>query len=173
MVTMCHQLKRRFNLQDHLWRMCSFLSPKCVLDVKSRILMPSLSDLVKALPCIHVPDIHKLDNEWRDLYVTPFPPDMANCDILEFYKKLSQITDNDGVYQFNVFCNFAMHVLSLPTSNADAEILFSKLSLMKTKTRNRLQLPSISALILISEAVKDKGGCMDFRPSERMLNSIK
>lgn len=67
---------------------------------------------------------------------------------------------------------FIMQILSLPASNADAERGFSKLALLKTKTRNRQQLPSINALILVSEAVKAKGSCTEFIPTTKMMNEI-
>lgn len=173
MVTLCIQLKKRFNMQGELFRLCSFLSPRNVLDIKSRTALPSLTSLVQAVPRIYDSDVQILDNEWRNLDSVTLPQDLVpDCNILEFYEKLGKVTDDDGRHHFKNLCSFIMQVLSLPTSNADAERLFSKLSLMKTKTRNRLQLPSTNALILVSEAVRDKGACVNFKPSQLMLNSI-
>ena len=57
---------------------------------------------------------------------------------------------------FKNLVSFAMQVLALATTNAAAERIFSKRNLIKTDTRNRLQMPALQALTVISEAVKSQ-----------------
>lgn len=170
-ISMCVQVKKRIEVNYKLRWMCSFLSPRKVLDPSSRVAMPSMFDFVHAVPRIYKGDRRVLDNEWRNLGSMPIPQRLKECDIgkVKLYKKLKNVQDNAGVQIFNNFATFALQVLSLPTSNADAERLFLKLSLIKTKSRNSLQLTSINALNSVSEAVKEQGGCMNFNPSKEMV----
>lgn len=80
--------------------------------------------------------------------------------------------DNEGVHQFNNFATFALQVLALPTCKTAAEKLFSQLHLIKTDSRNRLQMPALLALTVLSESVKSQECCYKFRPSEAMIHSI-
>lgn len=174
MITLCMQMKRFGNIQSEVFKSISFLSPQNIIDPRTRTSMPSLTDLVTAVPRIYESNVVQLlDNEWRNLDATNLAYILPNCNIVDFYNKIGEITDEEGNFMFKHLCKFIMQILSLPTSNADAERLFSKLTLMKTKTRNRLQLPSINALILVSETVKAQGSCIDFMPTQTMLNIIK
>lgn len=78
--------------------------------------------------------------------------------------------DLQGNKTFKVLGNFALHILSLPTSNADAERLFSRINLMKTKDRNSLQNISIISIISLADCVKAQGGCHQFQPSQAMID---
>lgn len=91
---------------------------------------------------------------------------------MQFYIKILEAEDIEGNKLFNTFGNFAMQILALPTSNADAERLFSKLTLIKSKVRNSLQLPSIKSLIQLSETVTNGGGCNNFTPTQAMLECL-
>lgn len=174
MINMCLQVRKRLDVSNKLWWTCSFLSQRKVLDPCSRVAMPSLFDFAQAVSRIYKDDVQVLDNEWRNLDSMTIPQHLreGNISIVEVYNKLMNVQDNEGVSKFKNFPNFALKVLSLSTLNADAERLFSKLSLIKTKTRNSLQLASINALIAVSEAVKEQGGCMNFKPSKDMVMCV-
>lgn len=174
MITMCQQLQKRFDLNSQFWRMTSFLCPKTMLDSKTRDLMPSLSDFVNQVPRIYSGNLNDLDSEWRNLDTTPNVRDLSAEDnnIVDFYNKLGEMKDNEGLHQFQNLASFALQVLALPTSNTSAERMFSKLNLIKTDIRNRLQMPALQALTVLSEAVKLQECCYKFIPSENMINSL-
>ena len=48
------------------------------------------------------------------------------------------------------FCHFAQHFLLLPTNTASCERGFSKMKLIKTDTRNRLQTRQLNNLMMVS-----------------------
>lgn len=73
---------------------------------------------------------------------------------------------------FSVLPQFACDILALPTSNTDAERIFSKTGLIKTKQRNKLHNTTQAALVHVSEAVKSSGGCVKFEPTQDMLCSV-
>lgn len=65
-----------------------------------------------------------------------------------------------------------MQVLSLPTSNADAERIFSQLNQIKTKVRNSQQFPSIKALIYEAEYSRSQEGISKLTLSPSMYNYV-
>lgn len=174
MITMCTQLQKSFDLKSSFWRMASFLCLKTVLQSKTRDSMPSLYDFAKHVPRIYSGDVQTLDSEWRNLDATLNVRDLCPEEyiITDFYVKLQGMTDNEGIHQFKTFATFALQVLALPTSNTAAERMFSKLNLIKTDIRNRLQMPALQALTVLSESVKQQGCCYKFRPSEAMIHSL-
>lgn len=79
--------------------------------------------------------------------------------------------DISGIKKYKSLGHFALEVLSLPSSNADAERLFSKYNLIKRKERNSLHLGTVQTLIHVSEFAmptsNDNVGC--FEPDREML----
>lgn len=93
--------------------------------------------------------------------------------------------DEDGNDLFTLLPYFFLDILALPTSNVDAERIFSKVGarhrflncelltcgcilqlfsfsqavLMKSTLHNKLLPSSQAALVHVCEAVKDSGGC--------------
>lgn len=57
--------------------------------------------------------------------------------------------------EFSELAQFALHVLSIPHSNAECERIFSKINFIKTKPRNRLITKTINGCVLASQCVKD------------------
>lgn len=85
-----------------------------------------------------------------------------------------KMKDDNGNLKYHITGKLALNVLSLPTSNADAGRLFSKLNLTKTKCRNSLQMPTINALITMEEYAKCKGGGININVTDvhQMMNVI-
>lgn len=172
MIKLCEEIKKRFDMKDPIWQMTSYFLPERFLDRHSRDMMPSLYPLVQCLPRLYMGDIQALDNEWRSIDSTPLPPDLTanSCEPVSFYQKLACVTE-DNEYLFKNVATFALNVIALPVTNTDAERLFSKLHLVKTDIRNKLNLDSVKALCYISEVVKEQGCCYEFKPSEAMMAS--
>lgn len=175
MIQMCQQIQKRFDLDSRLWYMASFLEPAKILRSTTRDVMPSLHDFAKLVPRLYCGDLQTLDNEWRALDSATLPQDITTHDCSEtaFFVKLGQVTDNDGNYVFKNLAHFALMILALPTSNSAAERLFSKINLTKTDYRNRLQIPAVQALTVVSEAVKAQGCCFKFQPSNDMIDALR
>lgn len=76
---------------------------------------------------------------------------------------------------FEVLPSVVLTVLSIPHSNAECERIFSKVNLIKTKTRNRLVTTTITGAILSSECVKgkfQKHCCQEFTPTQEMYSRM-
>ena len=60
--------------------------------------------------------------------------------------------------------------LFLPLSNADVERVFSEMSLVKSKLRNRIGQETLSGILHIKYGLRRQGlCCKDFAPSQEML----
>lgn len=173
-IVLCQEILKRFPLDDNLWRLAAYLHPKRVTDPTTRTQMPSLRDLIDEVPRVDNYDRQAVDDQWRRIQWHQFPEAMKNpkCDINDFYKYVMEVVDDNGEAQFAVFGKFALQVLSLPLSNADAERLFSKVNLIKRKQRNRLRVESVKTLVALSECAAKQGGCKVFQPCETMISYL-
>ena len=113
--------------------------------------------------------LQDLDNEWRKLPNAKLDIDPESCGAVHFYQQLALVKDYEG-YCFKNLATFALELLALPVSNADAERLYSKLNLVKTDVRNKLGIDTLKSLLMLSEEVKDQEACYTFIPSEALLN---
>ena len=117
--------------------MISFVGPDEILKHRSQDLLPSLVDLVEKVPRIYAKgDLQTLDNKWRAIDTSVIPEHLRNFDSTKqgpvyFYQELAKV-EFDSQLLFKNLSTFALRLLALPVSNADAERLFSKLSNIKT-----------------------------------------
>ena len=154
--------------------MISFFHPEKIFKHSSRQAMPTLVNLLTRLPRIYKGDPQILDDEWRYLdSITGMQEEFRdlNNKVVPFYQRLADYRQF-GKHVFKNLSTFVLQILSLPVSNADAERLFSKLNLIKTDNRNRLEIESLKSLLYISDAVKEQESCFTFVPSDAMLNCI-
>ena len=174
LVTACVQIKQRFPLDSKMLQLCGALSMKNCTSIDILLKTPTLLHLVTEVPRINVPNHQKLDDEWRHIPNIDIPQEIRDTNNPEaFFTYLATITDNDNKLEFTVLPKFALSILSLPTSNADAERIFSKLNLIKTKIRNKMLTATETALAVVADTVKSQGGCIKFEPSEAMIKSVK
>ncbi|KAH0549687.1 hypothetical protein KQX54_012501 [Cotesia glomerata] len=69
-----------------------------------------------------------------------------NVEITKFWIAVWNLRDASGNQSFKELASFAIRALSSPISNADVERVFSVMSIVKTKLRNRMLLPMLVAL---------------------------
>lgn len=171
MIKLCEEMKKRFDISDPIWQMTSHFYPQSFIDPQTRVFMPSLYPLVNILPRIYEGDIQTLDNEWRSIDSITLPSDLnANThDPIGFYDKLANFKHHNE-YLFKTVATFALNILALPVTNTDAERLFSKLHLIKSDIRNKLNLQSVKALCYVSQDVREQGGCYKYKASYSLMD---
>lgn len=87
-----------------------------------------------------------------------------------FWTSVNKIESADGTKTFKDLSAFAIRALSLPTSNADVERVFSVMAVIKTKLRNRMLIPMLVALMRVRIHMRVFNiCCKDYTPSEKML----
>lgn len=170
----CCEVRKRFDMSSDLLQKCSYFEKNKMLQANTRIALPSMTDIIHVLPRMYTGNLQDLDDQWRALPGETLPDAVkTEKDIVTFYVKLAYITDCDGKQKYALLANLALEILALPTSNAHVERLFSKSALVKTRIRNKLQRPTLAALLSVADAVKQAGGCVPFEPIGTMIESVR
>lgn len=173
LIAACQEIRKRFPLgKNEVVEKCAIFDVEQVLSENTRVNTPTLADIVESFPRVYSGDIQLLDDEWRRLPAVQIPDSLRYNDNAEkFFKELYDFTAKPSGSSFRTLSEFALNILSLPTSNADAERIFSKLNLIKTKQRNKLSNTTTASLITLSEMVKAHGKTYDLSPD--LLNSLQ
>ena len=104
-----------------------------------------------------------LDDEWHRLAIVSLPFEHED---MEFWERLSKLTDGTENPPFGVVCQFMKTLLCLLHSNVDVERIFSEVNNIKTKKRNRLKLKTLQAILQVKQGVRESGRCTKFSPSQ-------
>ena len=114
LIETCQQLRKRFDMNNRLWKLASYLHPRKVLDHSVRTAMPSLRILVNEVPRINTYNMQILDDQWRDIAWHHFPDEVKNFqgNVQDFLKCVSEYRDEDGAHKYQCLGNFALEVLS-------------------------------------------------------------
>lgn len=115
-------------------------------------------------------DLQLIDTEWRMLKVVDLDDTVKAIKYVDDFWIYLYNWECDGIFKFKTVAGFVLKILSLPHSSVDCERIFSKVNLIKTKIRNRLQVESINGLLLSSEHVKSTS-CVHFNPTKSMIDS--
>ncbi|XP_076663723.1 protein FAM200A-like [Andrena cerasifolii] len=147
-----------------------FLSPHIALDItkhQNDQLNCILSKFKSKFNCNNVL------NEWRLLPFYFSREEKENLQLLsipKFWHQISNTKDISGKYIFKNISKLAQLCLSLPHSNADVKRLFSTVTEIKTKERNRLKPQTIAALTRIKLDLDNKNAnSLDYKITDNML----
>lgn len=166
----CKQIKNRFNFSDPVLKLVTNLNPQKAMLRKTRDdRMPSLLPLMEALPRIVSSDQYQIiDDEWRQLPSFELPADIDVKNPVDiFWAKLMDCGEGDQGMTFKNVSKFVLNVISLPHSNADSERIFSHINLIKTKTRNKMVIPTVNGVLLAKQRIKHKdANCTTYEPSQ-------
>lgn len=154
-VQLCLQIQNRFPFGNSVFTKLSIIDPVSISEQKFN----SIVTLAKEFPNI-VDDIGGLDFEYRLLLTYPIEKD----DIESYWINIFTQKNGENDAMFPLLTKFVKAMLSLPHSTAEVERIFSKLNLIKTKLRNRLNVSTCEAVILSKDLLKHSGGtCFNFR----------
>lgn len=88
-----------------------------------------------------------------------------------FWIEVLKMKNAGGNLMFKDLAEFSIRCLSLPLSNAVVERIFSVMGTIKTKLRNRMQLPMLIAILRIRTHMNVRGICCNsFQPSDHMIS---
>lgn len=116
--------------------------------------------------------IQDIDDSWRKIGTinleTEFVDNLKLLNVKKFWIQLKLFVRDDE-YPFKIISDFILIILALLQSNVSCERMFSKINLIKTKQRNRLQAPSLNGLLNASQCMQETS-CHEFEPSIKMYN---
>jgi len=151
--------------------------PKTALLLSTRKEYPSLFPILALLPRITKNNddfIQKVDDEWRLLPNLNIPENIKTIKEPDLF--WNELLNLKLLCEDNVLKNlseFVLSLLSIPHANAECERLFSKVNLIKIKSRNRLNTDTIQGCLFTSQEIKTNfDNCTNFEPSKKMLNCM-
>ena len=119
--------------------------------------------------------VSEIDNQYRNiLYInwqdSPVFPDGIPSDAVGFWSGVLQYKNLTGNTTYYHLATYALACLTTPTSNAVVERIFSYVTAVKTKARNKMNSTMLEAVLRIRahHYFKDKC-CKDFVATKRML----
>ena len=137
-------------MKDPIFKLVEFLIPsnavKCV--------PPSLNELFKHLPYLaDIADMTSADLEWKKQALEE-PEEMADTSAAQFWQKRLNVKTVNGTPKYPNLRKVVACVMSLPTSNASVERVFSLLKLIKTNSRNALKRETLVGLMHANSGMK-------------------
>lgn len=123
----------------------------------------SLEAVVNRL--IEKENLQALDNEFREIIGLNFSEMFSEIPPAEvFWKMIGNITTNDNKKAFPLMESFAFQMLSLPNSSANVERIYSQVNLNVTKSRNRLEVDTLSGILYTKDFLKfNSCDCTSFK----------
>jgi len=107
-------------------------------------------------------NIQEIDDGWRKCNTIELELEyiitLKALNVEEFWVNLKKL-EVENEYPFRVLSNFVLTVLSLPQSKVSCKRMFSKINLIKTKQRNRLQTPTLNGLLMASQCMQETTCC--------------
>lgn len=145
-ITALQEMIQRLPYNDEIFRELKFLDPSIALREESRLTFPDLRNLAKRF---QISDITALAYEWRMLPIVFNDADktlLANLEIDDMWKNILEKKKFNDEPFFPNLENLVYIVLSLPHSNAEAERIFSIVTDVKNKKRNRIDVTCLDAV---------------------------
>jgi hypothetical protein len=166
LVELACQLKKRLpdNI-DVLTKMAMF-SPSVSL---SQVRPPAPIRAIASLFPEIVRDTTALESEYEALVFSDWPA-VAKVDSVSFWGAALMRCNAIGEKKFGNIAKLALALLSLPLSNATVERVFSHMSIVKSKLRNRLQVSTVESILTVRYSLREQGGCSSFAPSDKMIS---
>lgn len=167
------EMKKRLPINNILFDMMSFIKPMFVLyQDKRNDTLSSLSLLGQKFS--NYLDVVKLEIEWRNL---PFmfneteKKSFASLSIEEFWQRIGEAKNfNNELIAPNVY-KLANFILILPHSNAESERIFSLVTDMKSKKRNKLSSETLNSICVVkSSFLANNTTCKTFQPNAGHLS---
>lgn len=94
-------------------------------------------------------------------------------DPVSFWAEVSIDTDSGGNKRFKNISSLALAMFSLPFSNAAIERVFSMMSIVKCKLRNRLQCEMVNSILALRYGLMLRGEtCCSFTVTAEMLQKF-
>ncbi|CAG5047081.1 unnamed protein product [Parnassius apollo] len=178
------------NAANYLRQRCNNFTLKLVTELRSRlpvnfkilqkismfsvqetlkVVKPSIVEIAQEFR-VNAPMIEKLVSQWRNIVHIKWE---SLTSTVKFWNEVMQYKDAADNNPFAELCEFAMSLISLPHSNADVERVFSQMSLVKTKLRNRLAVRTLNAILYVRFGLKRAGKCCySYTVPDNVLRSI-
>lgn len=158
MFTLVQQVKMRLPRSRELYDGLKKLSPSILLSQANR-------PLYKDLPFLHLQGqaTEACEDQYRRIPYHPWIEESIFDDKIPddpeaFWSKIKSY-ENEGSKPYSDLACFALSCLTTPVSNAFVERIFSHANAIKTKVRNRMELPMLESILRIRTTLLMSGRC--------------
>lgn len=170
-VTAVNEMLKYLPFNDVFLRGLKFIEPKFALSDEARGEIRDLTDIATVFGNF---DVTALAYEWRVLPSMFNDADrdiLANLEIDDMWMKIFETKNFSGEPMFPNLEKLVHAVLSLPHSNAEAERIFSIVTDVKNKKRNRLNIDTLNAICKVRSSFQARNiDCRTFQVEEKHLN---
>lgn len=112
-------------------------------------------------------EIDKIVQQWRAIHLSKWN---ETKNTLGFWSEIWKFRDAADINPFQELAMAAVSVLSLPHSNAEVERVFSQMSVVKSKLRNRMSLQTLNSILYIRYGLKLSGeACYEHQLPDNVL----
>ena len=147
------------------------LSPSSILSQTSRLPFSKLP-----FPHLLNADFDKIESQYRKILChvwneeSVFEDGGIPADAVQFWRGVSKYEDSAGRKSYKELAMYALSCLCTPVSNAVVERIFSHVSFIKTKLRNRISLKMLDAILRVrTSLLLNDQCCKDFVITPKML----
>lgn len=163
-VELATQIRQRFDFDNEFLQFLTNFQPQNIINNSVMSIMDSSKYFSESI----VENLQSLDNEWRMLCEIDELKKIDKISFDDFWLKVMNMTNEIDEEMFPNLNKLIRVIICLPHSSATAERVFSKLNLIKTDLRNRLDVKTCNSILLSTALLKGES-CFTWQPSEKLL----
>lgn len=176
--TVVEDLQKRLPLTDPFFEGLAFLKPEIALSLQKPNNLNSLENVWGKFSSLDEIDGTKIDVQWKNIAINFSGDDvqkkqLINGTVEEFWEYLKICKNFLDEYEYFNIVKLAHVCMSLPHSNATTERVFSVVTDVKTKKRNKLSSKSLNAVCLTRFSKDNDNCCQSFSVSEEHIELMK
>lgn len=171
-ITLATEMQKRLPINDDFFKNMQFLDPTFAFYHTNRLKFGININNLAVLFKEHL-DLTKVSLEWQMLPSTYNEFQISEFSKMPIDEMWIKIADEKNFSDEDIFQNLgklAILILSLPHSNAEAERIFSAVTDIKTKKRNRIGENTLNSMcVLRSSLSSNNNNCIKYNVSEAHL----
>lgn len=164
-------MQERLPLRNNLLQELRFIDPIIALDGTGR-------ESLQGFPCLRVAfnnfiNFDEAEIEWQRLLIIDNEKKvhLKTQPLDEMWQEISLITDFTDALLFKNISALARLAMTMPHSNAEAERIFSIVTDVKTKKRNRIGAEALNAVCVIRSSFQSKNiDCTSFKVEQKHID---
>ena len=169
-ITAVREMLTRLPFNDPFFEQLIFLDPAIALYDEGR---QQIKDLIFIAKRINHVNLTRLAFEWRILpssFNDIQKKELADLNLDEMWENILEYTNSVGEKIFSNLKSLVHIIFSLPHSNAEAERIFSMVTDIKDKKRNRLSADTVSSICVVRSSFQNNNiNCNNFEVKLRHL----
>lgn len=174
MISAATDIQVRFPLTNTFFDSLQFLHPCIALSINKPKELNSLEAVWRKFTEIEGIDGKIIDREWKNIAINFNETEKENLlelSVEEFWYKLANIKDFNDVFEYACIAKLARLCLVLPHSNAETERVFSVVTDVKSKKRNKIGSDALNAVSVIR--FSNNNCCQGFQVSNDHLKLMR